>query len=107
MRGNLHAKSYTASSSPFTVDLRLMGAPSEAMLVFEQANFDIEVVGNAAVVTVTAAGPFTSSATGAVNDGDFPIAGAKKSVKDFSLGTLTFTSAATPFTVNITRKILD
>lgn len=107
MRENLHAKSYTASASPFTVDLRLMGTPSESMLVFEQANFDIEVVGNAAAVTVTATGPFSSSLPFALTDGEFPIAGAKKSIKDFSLGSLTFTSAATPFTVNITRKILD
>lgn len=107
MRENLHVKSYTASASPFTVNLRQIGNADESMLVYEQANFDVEVVGNTAAVTATATGPFSSSAPFAITDGSFPIGGGKKTMKDNSLGSFTFTSTATPFTVNITRKILD
>jgi hypothetical protein len=107
MRENLHAKSYAAASSPLVVDLRQIGNVGEAMLVFEQANFDIEVVSNTAAVTVTGTGPFSSSTAVALTDGAYPIGGAKKTMKDTSLGALTFTSSAVPFTVNIIRKILD
>jgi len=107
MRVISHFKSYVAASSPLVVDLRAMGGPSENGLVYEQANFDVEVVGNTAAVTATATGPFPTSVPLAIADGNFPIGGAKKTMKDNSIGSFTFTSSAVPFTVNITRKILD
>lgn len=59
-----HTKSYIASASPYVVDLRTIGdnaalpsqAGANADLTLSLANFDIEVVGNAAAVTVKGTG---------------------------------------------------
>jgi hypothetical protein len=106
MHHKLHAKSYTANASPYTIDLSLMGAPLEAELKFEIADFDVEVVGNAAEVTMQGKGAFSTSATLDLIDGTFAIAGGKRKIEQFSLGALIFTSASTPFTVNIVRRIM-
>lgn len=103
----LHNKSYAASASPFTVDLREIGNTSDADLVFELADFDIEVFGNTAEVTMSAKGGFLSSPEFEVVDGTFAISGGKQSIENFSIGELIFTSAATPFSVNVVRKIRD
>lgn len=108
-----HTKSYIASASPYVVDLRTIGdnaalpsqAGANADLTLSLANFDIEVVGNAAAVTVKGTGSFTNSAPFDVTDGSFAIAGGKRKIEGFALATLTFTSAATPFNINIVRKI--
>lgn len=99
-----HAKGYTADASPFTIDLRDIGTPSESLLVFEACDIDIEVLGNSAAVTLTANGPFTNSAELDVADGSFAIDGAKKLMEGFAIGSLTFTSASVPFNVNIVRR---
>lgn len=108
-----HTQSYTASASPYVVDLRTIGdkasLPSQAGvnadLTLSLARFDIEVVDNAAAVTVKGTGPFTDSDPFDVTDGTFAIAGGKRKIENFALATLTFTSAATPFNINIVRKI--
>ncbi len=105
MNHKLHTKSYTASSSPYTIDLSLIGAPVESQLVFDIADFDIEVVDNAAAVTMQGKGAFANSDPFDVTDGTFAIGGGKRKIEGFSLGSLIFTSAATPFNVNVVRRI--
>jgi hypothetical protein len=105
MNNRTHSKQYTASASPYEVDLRLMGAAVESMLVFDIADFDVEVVGNAATVTMTGTGPFGNSAAVALTDGTFAIAGGKRKIESFALGKITFTSASVPFNVNICRRV--
>lgn len=110
----LHQKSYTATASPFVVDLRTLGdvgvlgqEGANAGLVFEPASFDIEVTGNNSEVVMTAKGPFANSQDKAVTDGAFTITtGGKKVITDFALGSLTFTfSGAAGFIVNVIRRI--
>lgn len=100
-----HAKSFVADSSPYEIDLKDLGAPDDIQ-VFDIADFDVEVVGNAAAVTMQGKGAFTTSATLDLTDGTFAIAGGKRKIEQFSLGALIFTSASTPFTVNIVRRIM-
>lgn len=110
----LHPKSYTATASPFVVDLRTISDiaglgldGANAGLVFELADFDIEVTGNDSAVTMTAKGPFANSEDKAVTDGVFVITtGGKKTITDSALGSLTFTYPGTAgFVVNIVRRI--
>lgn len=109
-----HQKSYTATASPFVVDLTKisdLGVPGQdgfdAPLTYSLADFDIEVTGNDSDVTVTGTGPFSNSTAKAITDGVFPATtGGKKSISDFALAKLTFTySGAAGFTVNIVRRI--
>lgn len=100
------SKQYTASASPFTIDLRQIGE-GVAGHVFLIADFDIEVLGNAAAVTVKGKGPFANSVELDITDGNFAIGGGKRKTNEFALGALIFTSASTPFSVNVIRRIKD
>lgn len=71
------------------------------------ANFDIEVVGNDASVTVTGKGPFASSAHQDISGGTFAIGGGKISVQGFCLSELEFTTAGGAYTINITREVAE
>ena len=106
----LDSKSFAGTTADTTVvDLSLLGAPlslSKALL-FEPADFDIEVVGNDAAVTVEGVGPFTSSEAVAITDGSFAIDGGKISILGFALGSLEFTTAGSAYTINIIRKISE
>lgn len=97
---------YTASASPFTVDLKDIAEGVDGH-VFMIADFDIEIVGNAAAVTVKGKGPFANSGEFDVTDGTFAIGGGKRKTSEFALGALVFTSASVPFSVNIVRRIKD
>jgi hypothetical protein len=99
-------KQYTATESPFTIDLRLI-EEGVAGHVFMIADFDIEVLGNAAAVTVKGKGPFANSVELDITDGTFAIAGGKRKTNEFALGSLIFTSAEVPFSVNVIRRIKD
>ena len=110
----LHQKSYTSTASPFVVDLRTIGdvgvlgqEGANAGLVYELADFDIEVTGNDSEVVLTGTGPFSNSAAKAVTDGTFAITiGGKKTISKSALGSLTFTfSGSAGFIVNIVRKV--
>lgn len=109
-----HQKSYTATASPFVVDLTKisdLGIPgqdgSDAGLTYSLADFDIEVTGNDSEVTLTATGPFANSTAKAVTDGTFPVTvGGKKTISNFAIARLTFTFSGTAgFAVNIVRRI--
>ena len=108
-----HRQSYAAASSPYTVDLKTIGdnaalptqAGANAGLIQSLADFDIEVIDNAGVVTMTATGPFANSDPVPVATGTFAIAGGKSAITNFAVGSLTFTSASTPFNINIIRRI--
>lgn len=108
-----HRQSYAAASSPYTIDLRTIGdnmalptqAGNNAGLTQSLADFDIEVIDNAATVTMTGTGSFANSDPVSFTDGTFAIAGQKRKIEGFSLASLTFTSASTPFNINIVRRI--
>ena len=106
-----HAKSYSSTTAVTTVNMRNMGTPgspigSDSLLVFEIADFDIEVVGNDAEVTMQAKGPFASSIPLAVSDASFAIGGGKVSLSGFAISELVFTRVGTDeININIVRKI--
>ena len=109
-----HQKSYTATASPFVVDLTkisdlgILGQDGfDSALSYSIADFDIEVTGNDSAVTMTATGPFPNSEAKAVTDGVFDITtGGKKTISNAAIAKLTFTySGAAGFTVNIVRRI--
>lgn len=111
---NAHQKSYTATASPFVVDLTKISDlgiagqdGTDAALTYSLADFDIEVTGNDSDVTVTGTGPFPTSTAKAITDGVFTAStGGKKSISNFALKSLTFTySGAAGFAVNIVRRI--
>lgn len=97
--------SFTASSSPYVVDLRALSYEVLPGDVQSIADFDIEVIDNAATVTMTGTGSFANSDPVSFTDGTFSIGGQKRKIEGFSLASLTFTSAATPFNINIVRRI--
>lgn len=107
----LHAKSYTSVTAVTTINLREIGTPggfagSDALLVFDTADFDIEVVGNDDAVTMQAKGPFGSSIPLAVSDSTFAIGGGKLKLNDFAVAEFVFTRVGTDLiNINIVRKI--
>lgn len=104
----IHAKSYAGDAAGTTeVDLSLLGGSGDyfAQLVFHPADFDIEVVGNDAAVTVEGTGPFTSSGTFDVTGGSFAIGGGKVAVQGFALKDLVFTTVGGAYTINIIRAV--
>lgn len=102
----IHRQSYTVTTADYTVDLRTLAADAEAGDVQRLADFDIEVVGNDAVVTLTAKGSFPTSEFLPVTDGTFTIGGRKVSCIGFTLAELQFSrTGTTEYTINITRQI--
>lgn len=104
--------SVTSTSAVETINLRTQLVSTRvATDVLAQdvellANFDIEVIGNDAVVTITAKGAFDSSDYVDVIDGTFAIDGAKKTISGASLAELKFSrTGTTPYSINIIRRI--
>jgi hypothetical protein len=82
------------ASDVLSQDVELMG------------DFDVEVVGNDASVTMTAKGSFPTSDFVEVSDGVFAIGGGKKSMSGFSIAELKFTrTGTTEYDINILRRI--
>lgn len=100
------SKQYTASASPYTIDLKEIAEGVDGH-VFMIADFDIEVLGNSAAVTVKGKGPFANSVELDITDGTFAIGGGKRKTNEFALGYLVFTSSSTPFNINVIRRIKD
>lgn len=106
-------KSYTATASPFVVDLTKIGDLGVlgqdgfgASDSYSIADFDIEVTGNDSEVVVTATGPFANSTAKTVVDGTFPANDGGKVIVRGAIAKLTFTfSGAAGFAVNIVRQI--
>lgn len=100
-----YQKSFTSTTAVTEIDLTQL-TPFDPNSKFDISDFDIEVIGNDAVVTMTAKGPFTNSIAGAVTDGTFAIAGAKKKIEKAALGSLIFTRVGTTsYSINVSRKV--
>lgn len=99
---------YTSTTANFEVDLA-QNQQSDLGIVgecFEISDFDIEVTGNDAAVTLTAKGPFPTSTYNALTDGVFAISGGKRSISGFALRYLNFSrTGTTPYTINIVRRV--
>lgn len=100
--------SVESTTADLDIDLSLL-APSDVNaqgLTARLADFDIEVVGNDAVVTVTAKGSFSSSDFMSLENGTFPINGGKSKLEGFSVEELRFSrTGTTAYTINLTRRI--
>ena len=100
--------SVESTNADLDVDLSLL-APNDINaqgLTARIADFDIEVVGNDAVVTVTAKGSFSSSDFMGLDNGTFPISGGKSKMSGFCVTELRFSrTGTTAYTINITRRI--
>ena len=104
----LNRKIVTSVLAVETVDLKTLDASSDAGDVQRIANFDIEVIGNDAAVTLTAKGAFTGSDFLAVSGGTFAISGGHQKIEGFALSELKFTrTGTTSYTINITREIAE
>lgn len=98
----------TTTTADTTVSLTALspGDSSAAGLVNQMADFDVEVVGNDAAVTMTGKGTFASSAHFSITDGSFAIGGGKKSIQGFALSELKFSRVGTTsYSINITRRV--
>jgi len=103
-----HNWTFTASGTSYEADLSTGQGIDQHIsgLCFDIADFDIEVVGNASAVTLSATGPFPTSAPFEVADGEFAADGGKKAINDFTVRVFTFDHAGGgTYTVNITRRI--
>jgi len=102
--------SVSSTTAETTIDLALL-APNDvsaAGLCKRLANFDVEVIGNDAVVTITGKGTFASSTFLPFTEGTFAISGGKRSISGFALSELKFSrTGTTAYTINITRQIGD
>lgn len=93
-----------SNTAETVVDLSAI-APFRPNDIYEPCLFSIEVSGNDAEVTVTAKGPFASSAEVDITDGTFPIGGAVKYINDAALSQLIFNRVGTTaYNINIIRK---
>lgn len=97
-----------AAASTTTVDLRtaipVSGAEVDGQ-VWMIGDFDVEVVGNDADVTLKGKGPHPASVALSVTDGTFSTGGGKVSLKGFNFAEFEFTTAGGAYTINITRQI--
>lgn len=104
----INRQSYTVTTADYTVDLRSLSHEALPGDVQQLANFDIEVIGNDAAVTITGKGSFPTSTFLPFTDGTFAIGGGKRSVSNFSLAEIKFSrTGTTSYTINITRQIGD
>jgi len=102
----INRNSYTVDTAEFTVDLRTLTADAQPGDVQQLADFDVEVIGNDAVVTITGKGSFPTSTFLPFTEGTFAISGGKRSISRFTLSELKFTrTGTTSYTINITRQI--
>lgn len=104
----IHRGTFQSTAADFTVDMRTISADADAGDVQFLADFDIEVIGNDAAVTITVKGSFSSSVFLAVDEGTFAISGGKRSISGFCLSEIKFSrTGTTPYTINITRQIAN
>lgn len=104
-----HTWVFDASGTSFECDLSI-GQGDDANisgLCFDIADYDIELIGNAADVTATATGPFKTSAPFDLGV-TIPADGGKMQVLSQAVRKFTFDQAGTgAYTVNIVRRISD
>jgi hypothetical protein len=106
-RGSKAGTAAATTTFDLSTELESVRVPSEKIIddVYEVADFDIEVVGNDAEVTLAAVGPFSTSTALSVTDGTFAIGGGKILVSGFAFGSLEFTTSGGAYTINIIRRI--
>lgn len=90
-----------------TVDLNDLAAGDvqQAKWCNHPANFDVEVLGNDAAVTLKGKGPFSTSVAQDVTGGSFAIGGGKIAIQGFALKEMEFTTAGGAYTINIVRAV--
>lgn len=96
------------ATSTTTLDLKSTPSDEGGLIVghtYALANFDVEVVGNSAPVTLKSKGPFASSVAFDLSGGTFAIGGDKISVKGYGIGSLEFTTAGGAYTFNVIRHV--
>lgn len=99
---------FSSTAADYTVDLRALSADALPGDTQYLADFDIEVIGNDAAVTITGKGPFASSTFLPFEDGTFAINGGKRSITGFCLAEIKFSrTGTTAYTINITRQIAE
>ena len=102
----IHRGSFSSTAADYTVDLRTLShdsLPSDVQFI---GDFDIEVIGNDAAVTITGKGTFASSTFLPITDETFAIGGGKRAISGFCLSEMKFSrTGTTAYTINITRQI--
>lgn len=94
-----------ASSTSVDLSTLEIGAITPAADNYVIADYDVEVVGNDAAVTLKGKGPFSTSVLLDITDGSFAIGGGKISIQGFCFSEFEFTTAGSAYTINITRQI--
>lgn len=105
-----HSGSFVSNTAEFTVSLSELspGSLLSSHWLKRLCDFDIEVVGNDAEVTLEAVGPFPTSTPFDVSGTTFAIGGGKVSIENFAVAEFVFTRVGTTeYTINIVRRILE
>lgn len=92
-----------SNTAETVVDLAAID-PWQATNIYIPCLFIVEVSGNDAEVTITARGPFDTSAVFDIAEGTIPVGGAVKLIDDAALSQLIFTrTGTTEYNINIIR----
>lgn len=100
-----YQKSFTSNTATTIIDLTQLSMFNPNS-IYEIGTFNIEVVGNDEIVTMTFFGPFPNSIEQTPeSENTFPIGGKTRVMKDAALGYLKFVrTGVTPYQINITKS---
>lgn len=101
----LHRKTYDGETNASTVVN--LAALDVLGLSQHLCDFNIEVSGNSAAVTVKGKGSFPDSQMIAVTDSSFAIGGGHVALNGFALSQLEFTTTGSAYKIMVTRQSAD